>query len=267
MRCKAYSEIRERIESALEDARQLFRRLQAANIVAEYKPGQDPVTEVDRQLDALLRERLLQKGEGWLSEEGADDLSRLASKQVWIVDPLDGTREFVAGVPEFSISIAFVEEGRAVAGGILNPASEEIFLGSIDFGLTHNGALRQASRRETLTGATVLASRSETTRGEWERFRAAPFRIVAVGSVAYKLARVAAGFAEATFTLSPKHEWDVAAGVALVESAGGFTRPLEATHFTFNQPSPRITGLIACGPRLRDSLLDFLQIGELPGEG
>ena len=267
MRSKPYSEVRTRIESALKEAKQVFRRFETAGIAAEYKPGHDPVTEVDRALDALLRERLLQNGEGWLSEESVDDLSRLASKQVWIVDPLDGTREFVAGIPEFSVSIAFVEEGRAVAGGILNPATEEIFLGSVDFGLTYNGALRHASAQETLTGATILASRSETGRGEWERFRAAPFRVLAVGSVAYKLARVAAGFAEATFTLSPKHEWDVAAGVALVRSAGGFIRPLERTEFTFNQRSPRISGLVACGPCLRDSLLEFLQIGELPGRG
>jgi len=265
MMSKNYSEVNQRIESALEEAKHVFRRLQAAEIAAEYKPGHDPVTELDRALDAVLRERLLRKGEGWLSEESVDDFSRLASKQIWIVDPLDGTREFVAGIPEFSVSIAFVEEGRAVAGGILNPATEEIFLGSVDSGLTYNGAPRHASQQQTLTGATVLASRSEIRRGEWERFRAAPFQVVAVGSVAYKLARVAAGFAEATFTLSPKHEWDVAAGVALLQSAGGFIRPLERTHFIFNQPSPRIAGLVACGPLLRDSLLDFLQIGELPG--
>jgi myo-inositol-1(or 4)-monophosphatase len=266
MSSQPYSQIRKRIQSALEEAKRVFRRFQGSEIAAEYKAGHDPITEVDRTLDALLRERLLQNGEGWLSEESVDDLARLGSKQVWIVDPLDGTREFVAGIPEFSVSIAFIDQGRAVAGGILNPATEEIFLGSVDSGLTHNGIQRHASPRETLTGATVLASRSETGRGEWQRFRAAPFRVVAVGSVAYKLARVAAGFAEATFTLSPKNEWDVAAGVALVQSAGGFTRPLERTEFIFNQGSPRITGLVACGPLLRDSLLDFLDISSYPEE-
>src|SRR5215469_9177393 len=118
MRSKPYSEVRERIESALKEAKQVFRRFQAAEIAAEYKVDLDPVTEVDRALDALLRERLLQNGEGWLSEESVDDLSRLGCKQVWIVDPLDGTREYVAGIPEFSVSIAYVEEGQAVVGGI-----------------------------------------------------------------------------------------------------------------------------------------------------
>ena len=263
----SYADAIERIQSALEGAQEVFRRFRPGEIATEYKAGHDPVTEVDRELDTLLRKRLLRDGEGWLSEESVDDLSRLRSKQVWIVDPLDGTREFVAGIPEFSVSIALVEDGRAVAGGILNPATKETFLGSLDSGITHNGIPAQSSQRMTLEGATVLASRGESTRGEWERFRGAPFQVVAVGSVAYKLARVAAGLADATFTLSPKHEWDVAGGAALVESSGGFIRPLERTGLAFNQPLPQISGLIACGPGLRHALLGYLEIGDLPGGG
>jgi myo-inositol-1(or 4)-monophosphatase len=262
-----YSEAKERIQSALEAAKQVFRSFKPGDIAAEYKAGYDPVTKVDRILDTLLQKTLLRNGEGWLSEESTDDLSRLGCKQVWVVDPLDGTREFVAGVPEFCVSIALVEDGRAVVGGILNPATEEVFLGSLDSGLTHNGTPAHASPRRTLEGATVLASRSESMRGEWDRFRHCPFRVVAVGSVAYKLARVAAGLADATFTLSPKHEWDVAGGAALVKSAGGFIRPLERVDLVLNQPLPRIKGLIACGPALRHELLNFLEIGNLAGGG
>jgi myo-inositol-1(or 4)-monophosphatase len=179
---------------------------------------------------------------------------------VWVVDPLDGTREFVAGIPEFCVSIAFVEGGKAVAGGIFNPATEELFLGSTETGLTYNGAPRKASSRTTLAGASVLASRSETSRGEWDCFRNAKFCMQPTGSVAYKLARVAAGLADATFTLTPKHEWDIAAGVALVKSAGGFARPLDGPDFTFNQPKPLLPGLLACGPHLRGELLALLGI-------
>ncbi|MBV9180399.1 MAG: 3'(2'),5'-bisphosphate nucleotidase CysQ [Acidobacteria bacterium] len=265
MTVSSYSGALDRIQSALEGARKVFSRFQPGEIAAEYKAGHDPVTEVDRELDRWLRKQLLRNGEGWLSEESADDLSRLYSKHVWIVDPLDGTREFVAGIPEFCVSIAFIEEGEAVAGGILNPASGELFLGALDSGMTHNGVPARPRERPTLEGATVLASRSENTRGEWERFRHAPFRVVAVGSVAYKLARVAAGLADATFTLSPKHEWDVAAGVALVKSSGGFVRALERSDLAFNQPSPRITGLIACRSQLRQELLALLEVSDLPG--
>ena len=140
------------------------------SIEAEYKAGHDPVTEADKAVDAALREELLRDGEGWLSEESADDLSRLEKRDVWIVDPLDGTREFIAGIPEFCVSVAMVEDGIPVAGGMCNPATNEIFLGSLDSGVTYNGNPVHASQRKSLKGALVLASRSETKRGEWKRF-------------------------------------------------------------------------------------------------
>jgi myo-inositol-1(or 4)-monophosphatase len=121
----AYSDILTRIEAALEAARGVFARFTPGAIETEYKIGHDPVTEADRAVDAVLRQNLLREGEGWLSEESVDDVSRLSKKHVWVVDPLDGTREFVAGIPEFCVSIGFVEDGRPVAGGICNPATQE----------------------------------------------------------------------------------------------------------------------------------------------
>src|SRR5256712_13478364 len=100
----------QRIHSALDAARVVFNRFTAGAIDAEYKAGHDPVTEADRSVDAVLRKELLREGEGWLSEESVDDLARLAASRVWVVDPLDGTREFVAGIPEFCISIAMIED-------------------------------------------------------------------------------------------------------------------------------------------------------------
>src|ERR1700748_1716383 len=97
------AETLQRIQSALESARQIFARFTPGEIDAEYKAGHDPVTEADTAIDALLRRELLREGEGWLSEETVDDFSRLERRRVWIVDPLDGTREFVAGIPEFCV--------------------------------------------------------------------------------------------------------------------------------------------------------------------
>jgi myo-inositol-1(or 4)-monophosphatase len=108
-----------------------------------------------------------------------------------------------------------------------------------------------------LQGALLLASRSETQRGEWLQFQNAPFKIQPMGSVAYKLARVSAGLADLTFTLTPKHEWDVAAGAALMVSAGGFIQTLSSP-LTCNRQDPLLDGIIACGPFLRDELLQFL---------
>jgi myo-inositol-1(or 4)-monophosphatase len=205
-----------------------------------------------------LRKTLLRDGEGWLSEESVDDASRLNKKYVWIVDPLDGTREFVTGIPEFCASIGLVEDGHPIAGGICNPATREFFLGSIERGLTYNGKPKDASTRTGLQGATVLASRSEVKRGEWKQFEEAPFKVTPMGSVAYKLARVAAGLDDITFTLTPKNEWDIAAGIALLFSGGGFARPLHQREFIFNQRSPLLPGLIACGAGLREPLTEFL---------
>src|SRR5215470_14832851 len=127
-----YSDVLERIESAIEATKPVFSRFTAGEIAAEYKAGHDPVTEADRQVDEVLRKELLREGEGWLSEESVDDFTRLDKQRVWVVDPLDGTREFVQGIPEFCVSVAMVENGRAIAGGTCNPATDELILGSLE---------------------------------------------------------------------------------------------------------------------------------------
>jgi myo-inositol-1(or 4)-monophosphatase len=255
----AYADILLRIERALEEARVIFNRFTPGEVQAEFKAGHDPVTEADRAVDTMLRHTLLQDGEGWLSEETADDLSRLDRERVWVVDPLDGTREFVMGLPEFCVSIGFVENGKPVAGGIYNPATKETFLGAVDAGVLYNGKPTHPSRRTSLEGALVLASRSEVKRGEWKQFENSPFKTQAMGSVAYKLALVSAGLADVTFTLTPKNEWDVVAGVALVKSAGGFVSTLEKTDLVANRRDPLLSGLLASGPLLKDTLLALLE--------
>ena len=259
MDSNSYAQILERIHSALEASRKVFARFTPGAIETEYKVGHDPVTEADRALDAVLRKELLRSGEGWLSEESVDDPIRLQRSRVWVVDPLDGTREFVQGIPEFCVSIGFVENGRPVAGGICNPATNEIFLGSIESGVTYNGKPAQPSQRKTLEGALILASRSEVKRGEWKAFENSGFKIRPMGSVAYKLALVSAGLADVTFTLTPKNEWDVVAGAALVESAGGFVSTLEKTNLTANRRDPLLSGLLASGPFLKDKLFSLLE--------
>jgi myo-inositol-1(or 4)-monophosphatase len=255
----SYSDILERIQSALHAAADVFTRFTPGEIEAEYKAGHDPVTEADRAVDAVLRRSLWREGEGWLSEESVDDLSRLDKSDVWIVDPLDGTREFVLGLPEFCVSIGFVKDGGPVAGGIYNPATKEMIIGSIDSGVLYNGQPACPSQKTTLHGAVILASRSEVKRGEWQQFTGAEFEIRPMGSVAYKLALVAAGRADITFTLTPKHEWDVAAGAALVESAGGFVATPDRAPLRCNNRNPLLSGLLATGPGLRDDLLRLIR--------
>ena len=253
------SEILRRIEEALGEAAEAVSRFTPGAVEFECKSGDDPITEADRAANSAIRDVLLRDGEGWLSEESGEDLTRLKKTRVWVVDPLDGTREFVAGIPEWCISVALVEEGVAVAGGICNPATNETFLGCLEFGVTYNGSAACCSHRDSLCGATILASRSEIKRGEWKRFQTGPFTVRPMGSVAYKLALVAAGFADATWTLCPKHEWDVAAGVALVNAAGGFAQPLDGTLLRFNKWPCLLPNLIAGAPSLAGELESLLQ--------
>lgn len=244
----------ERIAGALVRAQEAVRRFPAQNAGIEWKSPGDPVTEADRELDAVLRSMLPRGDEGWLSEETADDLNRLDRRRVWIVDPLDGTREFVAGVPEWCIAVGLVEGGVPVAGGICNPATGETILGAEGLGVTWNGTAAAISASRDLAHATILASRSEVQRGEWRRFEESPFQVVPVGSVAYKLARVAAGRADATWTLVPKHEWDVAAGAALVRAAGGIVVGLDGLPVSFNRRDPRLTGVVASAPGIAGAI-------------
>jgi len=261
-----YNDILTRISSALQAAAVVFDRFTPGEVQAEYKAGHDPVTAADHAVDAVLHEHLLRDGEGWLSEETVDTAARLGKKHVWVVDPLDGTREFVLGLPEFCVSIGFVEDGKPVAGGIYNPATKETFLGAVDCGVTYNGKPAKPRQRNTLAGALILASRSEVKRGEWKAFDTCGATIQAMGSVAYKLALVSAGLADITFTLTPKNEWDVVAGAALVTSAGGYVATLDHKPLTANNANPLLSGLLACGPNLGEPLLALVE-GHIPVAG
>ena len=252
---KTYLELA--IEVAQEAGKILCEEMEHAPTIA-YKGDFDLVTQADRRSEAFIVGRLQKyfPEHAVAAEEGTG--KDTASEYRWHVDPLDGTREFVLGLPEFCVSVGFVESGKPVAGGIYNPATNQNFLGAIDAGVLYNGRPSAPSQRTSLAGALVLASRSEVKRGEWKQFESAEFKIRPMGSVAYKLGLVSAGLADLTFTLVPKNEWDVAAGAALVESAGGWTLKLDHSPFCCNQKNPLISGLLAGGPFLKDPLRALL---------
>ena len=237
--------ILDRIREGLELAEHVFRDFTPGQTQAERKVGGDLVTAADNAVNEALMSLLPRDGEGWLSEESVDDSNRLSARRVWVVDPLDGTKEFVTAIPEWCVSIGFVEDGEPVAGGIFNPATKESFLGARGKGVLYNGSPSRMSSRDSLGGSLVLASRSEVQRGEWEIFTDAVFAVKPMGSVAYKLALVAAGKADATWTVVPKNEWDVAAGAALVLAAGGAVYEPNGGTRRFNDANPLLTGLVA----------------------
>ncbi len=246
-----------RIEDALKAANATVEQFVHGEFDVNDRGGRDVVTEVDRKVSKVLRDLLQQGGEGWLSEEDVDDRTRLSQDVVWVVDPLDGTREFVDRIPEWSISIGLTIAGVAIAGGIRNPATGETFLGALNSGVTYNGLPAQTSSKTILDGASVLASRQEYKRGEWTRFEGKQLSIRPTGSVAYKLALVAAGLADATWTLSPKHEWDIAAGVALVNSAGGKVCCTRDAKLAFNRTETLVPGLVASGNGIWRQVLEL----------
>lgn len=254
------STVLDRIREALHAAERILARYVPGEIEARIKSGDDPVTEADLEVDRALRALLPRGNEGWLSEETVDHPVRFHRETLWIVDPIDGTKEFVKGIPEWCVSIGYVRNGEAVAGGILNRASGEEFVGAVGSGVSYNGEAARVRSGARLQGATVLASRSEVARGEWGQQGNETFRVVPVGSVAYKLALVAAGRADATWTLVPKNEWDVAAGTALVLAAGGEVRTAGWRRPRFNrEETTRLDGLVAAGPDLIEEVGRYLR--------
>jgi myo-inositol-1(or 4)-monophosphatase len=218
------------------------------------------LTQADSESDDLLKARLLGAfpDDGWLSEETKDSPARLEKSRVWIVDPLDGTREFTLRVPEFCVCVALVENGKPVVGVEYNPATDRLYSAALGAGATLNGQPARVSKTEHVALAQVLASRSEDKRGEWDAFKQY-CHVVLTGSVAYKLAELSVGNGDATFTLTPKNEWDICAGTLLVEEAGGRVTGLDGKPLVFNQPSPLRPGMIASNRALHDALMTLIE--------
>ncbi|MEG3638688.1 3'(2'),5'-bisphosphate nucleotidase CysQ [Magnetococcus sp. PR-3] len=220
----------------------------------------NPLTEADLAVDRFLHEALLtaRPDYGWLSEETVDNLKRLEKRRVWVVDPIDGTKEFIAGIPQFAISIGLVEDGHPVAAVVYNPASEELFSAYLGGGTTLNGQPIQTSTHAALKDASCLASRSETKRGEWDSFKN-ELQLTTMGSIAYKLALVAVGRYDMTFTLTPKNEWDFCAGHLLVTEAGGDICRKDRSLFQYNQEHPKTRSVVATNGPLHEPILNRLE--------
>lgn len=134
-----------------------------------------------------------------------------------------------------------------------------MIIGARGYGVTLNGTPVSARASSDLRGALILASRSEVKRAEWDSFFQEPISIRNVGSVAYKLGLVAAGLADGTWTLVPKHEWDVAAGAALVLAGGGVVLNPDGSQAVFNQSNPKLTGFIAVGSGIATQTMDLIR--------
>jgi myo-inositol-1(or 4)-monophosphatase len=246
--------------AAARDAGAIVHRWYVGKYTISEKGEDSPVTEADVEANHCIQDIISHAfpDDGWLSEETRDSEARLAKTRVWVIDPLDGTKEFIKRIPEFCVSIALVETGTPVLGVIYNPERDELFASRQGGGISVNGAPAQVSGTSQLSAARFLASRSEDSRGEWDEFKS-ELTIDLTGSVAYKLALLAAGRGDATFSLTPKNEWDICAGAALISEAGGRITDRRGQPLRFNNPKTLLPGIIADNGHLHEAIIGLLR--------
>ena len=250
------------IEEAAREAGAIARAAFGGTFKRWEKSPDQPVTEIDLAVNALLEEKLrsARPDYGWLSEESPDNAERLSCKRTWIIDPIDGTRAFINGEAQFAISIGLVEDGLPVAGGVYNPMRDRLYLGAPGVGASLNGASITPSGRAELEGATLMAWKRVLERvksaaepgAQWPKVK-----LTMRSSIAYRLSLVAAGAADGALMPGYKHEWDVAAGAAILLAGGGKLTDPWGEDLRFNQAFPRHPGVIASGPNLHSALVAY----------
>jgi myo-inositol-1(or 4)-monophosphatase len=225
------------------------------------KEGNSPVSEADLAVDALLRERLQATGvaDGWLSEETEDDPARLSADRVWIVDPIDGTRAFLADRDDWCVSVALAEKGRPIVGAIYAPSTDDLFLASAGGGATHNGRPIRATDGSSLEHARVAGPDRRLA-------RLAPFGIVAepkVHALALRVSRVAQGRLDIALAGPNSSDWDLAAADLLVHEAGGALTTLAGETLVYNRATPKHSALFAAGRARHQALSDLMREGRV----
>ena len=232
-----------------------------ADYEIQEKGYRNPVTTADQEADSRLKEILLgeRPNYGWLSEETVDTYDRLDKKRVWIVDPLDGTKEFIQTIPEFCVSIGLVEDNIPVVGVIYNPISDEMFYAQKKKGAFLNGDQIKISTVEDIKNASLVVSRSERTKGLWSNYKSNFSSVKSIGSIAYKLCLAASGLYDITATVAPKNEWDICAGDCIINEAGGVMKKINGDNIIYNQKKTLVTDpIIATNSILFDSISDLL---------
>jgi myo-inositol-1(or 4)-monophosphatase len=266
-----FGTLRDPLARALREAGALaLKGFRSATLKSWLKDETSPVSEADLAVDALLRERLgaLAPRAAWLSEESEDDPVRLAAEHVWIVDPIDGTRGYIAGKPDWTISVALARSGRPVLAALYAPATDEMFLAGAAAGATLNDRRLTVSANDALSGARFAGPKRYL---DWvARSHPDAVTVPKIHSLALRLARVADGSIDAAFTSGHSHDWDLAAADLLVHEAGGALTDFSGRRLIYNNAEPVHEPLIAAGlPRhgelielARDTDRNRRQLGE-----
>lgn len=232
------------------------------------KEGGTLVSEADIVINEHLRRSL---GEarpqyGWLSEETEDNAERLSRRRVWVVDPIDGTRAFLEGIPHFCHAISLVEGARPVLAVLYNPATEEFYEAIAGHGARLNGQAIRVSDRHEIEGCRMAAYGPMFRHPAW-RERWPEMEIIQRDSVAYRLALVASGEADAAFGLNAKCDWDLAAADLIVHEAGGLVSSHDGKQLTYNQGDTFQRSFLAAGPAMHAALFSRISYVKLQREG
>jgi myo-inositol-1(or 4)-monophosphatase len=251
------------LAAAVRDAGALALESFKVPVKSWLKGGDSPVSEADLAVDALLKRRLDAAGLhcGWLSEETEDDPARLAAKQVWIVDPIDGTRAFLAGLPDWTISVALAEGGRPILAAIFAPVTGDLYLASAGGGATHNGRPIKAT-----VGASLSTARVAGPKRYIDGLLAIEPTLVGepkVHSLALRLVWVAHGRLDIAFAGTDSHDWDLAAADLLVHEAHGTLTTLAGEVLTYNRPTPTHGALLAAGRARHQALSELMGDGRV----
>lgn len=250
--------LRDPLAQAMREAGALaLKGFRSATLKSWLKDKTSPVSETDLAVDALLRERLaaLAPRAAWLSEESEDDRARLAAEDVWIVDPIDGTRGYIAGKPDWTISVALARGGRPVLAALYAPATDEMFLAGAATGATLNGRGLAVSGTGSLGGARFAGPKRylDWITGSYPDAITVP----KIHSLALRLARVADGSIDAAFTSGHSHDWDLAAADLLVHEAGGALTDFSGRRLIYNNAEPVHEPLIAAGLPRHSELIEL----------
>jgi myo-inositol-1(or 4)-monophosphatase len=219
----------------------------------EKAPGQ-LVCDVDIAIDALLRERLsaLLPDAGWLSEETADNADRLAARRIWVVDPIDGTRDYLRGRPGWAVSIALVEDGQPVIAVLAAPARGEHWTAVAGEGAYRGTERVRASGRTDLAGARVPADALAKADRDF-------VMVAKPNSIALRMAMVAAGEADLLATLRWGHEWDIAAAVLIAREGGAAVSDALGRPLSFNTPRGEAYGVLVTAPGIHAAAVERLR--------
>ena len=223
------------------------------------KHGSSPVSEADIAVNDFLATRLppLAPDAGWLSEETEDNMARLDAATLWVVDPIDGTRAYLDGRPDWSVSVALVENGRPMLGGLYAPVTDELFLATADGGATVNGARIKVDAGDALAGARLAGPQGHLRKLAEINPRLLPQP--KIHSLALRFARVAQGGIDAAIASRNSRDWDLAAADLLVHEAGGALTDLNGRAPVYNRPDPVHATLIAAGAPRQAAILELLR--------